>query len=46
MPVVAILINSFVRELLFFESKFKGMFGEIGTVRNEADETSRKSLHF
>jgi precorrin-6B methylase 2 len=33
-----------VRELLFFESKFKRMFEEIGSVRNKADETSLQIL--
>lgn len=40
----ALLINSFIRELLFLESKLKDMFEEIGSVRNEADETSLQIL--
>lgn len=33
-----------VRELLFPESKFRGMFAEIGSIRNEADEVSLQIL--
>ena len=37
-------IKLFVRELLFPESKFRCMFGEIGSVRNKADEISLQIL--
>src|SRR5690606_10124974 len=33
-----------VRELLFLENKFRAMFGEIGSVRNKADEVSLQIL--
>ncbi|HEY3362908.1 MAG TPA: class I SAM-dependent methyltransferase [Methanosarcina sp.] len=33
-----------VRELLFSESKLRGMFGEIGSVKNKADEISLQIL--
>lgn len=42
--VSALLANSPIREFLFIQSKFKGMFGEIGSVRNEADKTSLQIL--
>lgn len=36
--------NISVRELLSSESKFRGMFGEIGIVKSEADETALQIL--
>src|SRR5665647_2309579 len=42
--VSALLTNSPIREFLFIQSKFKGMLGEIGSIRNEADETSLQIL--
>jgi ubiquinone/menaquinone biosynthesis C-methylase UbiE len=38
------IFKSSVRELLFSESRFKDMFGEIGSVKNEADEISLQIL--
>lgn len=42
--VLCFLLPSPIRELLFPKYKFRDMFGEIGSIRNEADETSLQIL--